>query len=892
MKKFLLLWISILTINTYSQVTISEDFNASTSLPTGWTVSRYSGTATQSCNGNSFRSSLYSGTTSTSGWISSPNYPTVSNGQNVVVTFDYKIVNYSAATVATPAGWGNMQVQTSQDNGATWTTQFIIEDSNHIISNVCVNKSFAIPATSVPSGSNFKLRFLNTWTGGDYYFYIDNVNASQSASVPTCNAVMTTPTNLATNVSETTNLNWSAASGFPTGYILKVGTTSGGTQTVNNVNVGNVTFYDLPVLAYSTTYYVTITPFNGNGNATGCTQYSFTTNAAPSLGNVCENPILITSLPYNTTDNTSNYADDYSGGQGTNCGSNSQFYLDGDDVVYKYTATTTGFININLTPSTGADIYSGIFVYGSCADIGTNCLAGVANGTANLRTISQFPITNGQSYYIVISSFPAPQSIAYNLNIQLATCTNPTATYTIIPDCSGGNTRFFVNTNVTSFGSATSVTVSDNLGSVPTSINSLGNVQLGPFQNATSVLIYVTNNQDNSCVLTSPFITQSNCPPANDNCSGAIDLIAGSTFTQNEITSANYGALASTVPSPGCTGSVFLDIWYKVLVPSSGNITVETKQEPGGLTDTGIALYSGTCASLTLLQCDNDSSSDPLHAKISLTGRTPGETIYIRVWDFGGNDFSLFRISAYDCSLGVAAPTGPSIQSFCSGATVSNLTATGTAIKWYAASTGGTQLLGTQTLVNGTSYYASQTVSSCESATRFQVLTTVTATSATPTGNANQTIPVANANDATLANLVVSPTNVLWYATLTDAQNQTNPLLLSTIVTNGLTYYAVNNATSCPSLPFAVTVTVLLSNEVFSKDNFSMYPNPVDDILYLKNDSPIKSLRIIILIGKEVLNKLVNVSELSLDLSQLEAGNYIILLDLNDEIKSIKFIKK
>jgi hypothetical protein len=651
MKKILLLVISVFALNTYSQVSISEDFNASTSLPSGWTVSRYSGTNTQSCNGNSFRSSLYTGTTTSTGWLSSPNYTSVSNGQNVVVTFDYKVVNFSAATVATPSGWGNMQVQSSSDNGTTWITQFTINDSNHTVSNVCTNKSFTIPATSVPNTSNFKLRFLNTWTAGDYYFYIDNINASQSASVPNCNATMTTPVNLATNVSETTNLNWSAASGFPTGYILKVGTTSGGSQTVNSVNVGNVTFYDLPVLSYSTTYFVNITPFNGNGNATGCTQYSFTTKAAPPIGNVCENPLIIASLPFNTNDNTSNYADDYSGGQGTNCGSNTQFYLDGDDVVYKYTATTTGFININLTPTTSADIYSGIFVYGNCADIGSNCLAGVANGTSNIRTISQFPITNGQSYYIVISSFPAPQSIAYNLNIQIATCTNPTATYTIVPDCSGGNNQFFVNTNVTSFGSASSVTVSDNLGSNPVNLNSLGNVQLGPFQNSTSALIYVTNNQNATCVLTSPFITQSNCPPANDNCSGAISLTPGTTFTQNEITSANFGALASTVPNPGCTGSVFLDVWYKVIVPSTGNITLETKQEPGGLTDTGMAVYSGTCTALTLLQCDNDSSSDPLHAKISLTGRTPGETIYVRVWDFGGNDFSLFRISAYDGTL-------------------------------------------------------------------------------------------------------------------------------------------------------------------------------------------------------------------------------------------------
>lgn len=651
MNKITILLLCLFSLNVFSQISISENFNSSTSLPSGWTSNRYSGTANQACEGNSFRCSLYSGTTSTSGWLSSPNLTAISNGQDVVITFNYKVVNFSNMNTATPAGWGNLQVQMSQDNGSNWVTQFVINDSNHITSSSCANKTFTIPSTSIPNGSDFKIRFLSTWSSGDYYFYIDNINASQTNSVPNCNALMTTPVNLSTNVSETTNLSWNAATGFPTGYILKVGTVSGGTQIVNNLNVGNVTFYDLPVLSYATTYYVSIIPYNNNGNAINCSEYSFTTNPAPPLGNVCKNPIIISSLPYNTTDNTSNYADDYSGGQGSNCGSNTQFYLDGDDVVYKYTATTTGFININLLPSTSADIYSGIFVYGSCADIGTNCLAGVANGTSNLRTISQFPITNGQSYYIVISSYPAPQSIAYNLDIQLATCTNPSATYTIIPDCAGGNNQFFIVTNVTNLGSASSVTVSDNLGSTPVSISSTGNVQFGPFQNAISVVITVTNNQDSSCSLISPFLTQSNCPPANDECSGAIQLIPGATFSENEITSANYGALASNVANPGCTGSIFLDVWYKVTVPSTGNITVETKQEPGGLTDTGLALYDGNCTALNLIQCDNDSGSDPFHAKIALTGRTPGEIIYARVWDFGGNDFSLFRIAAYDGTL-------------------------------------------------------------------------------------------------------------------------------------------------------------------------------------------------------------------------------------------------
>ncbi|HUX97097.1 MAG TPA: gliding motility-associated C-terminal domain-containing protein, partial [Bacteroidales bacterium] len=50
--------------------------------------------------------------------------------------------------------------------------------------------------------------------------------------------------------------------------------------------------------------------------------------------------------------------------------------------------------------------------------------------------------------------------------------------------------------------------------------------------------------------------------------------------------------------------------------------------------------------------------------------------------------------------------------------------ATGTAVQWYTVATGGTPLLSTDALVTGT-YYASQTVGSCESATRLTVTITL-----------------------------------------------------------------------------------------------------------------------------------------------------------------------
>ena len=67
------------------------------------------------------------------------------------------------------------------------------------------------------------------------------------------------------------------------------------------------------------------------------------------------------------------------------------------------------------------------------------------------------------------------------------------------------------------------------------------------------------------------------------------------------------------------------------------------------------------------------------------------------------------------------APTGDSEQIFCSTSnpTVADLTALGTNIKWYTSIDGTT--IATGSLVAGTTYYASQTVGTCESVNRLFV---------------------------------------------------------------------------------------------------------------------------------------------------------------------------
>ena len=73
------------------------------------------------------------------------------------------------------------------------------------------------------------------------------------------------------------------------------------------------------------------------------------------------------------------------------------------------------------------------------------------------------------------------------------------------------------------------------------------------------------------------------------------------------------------------------------------------------------------------------------------------------------------------------APTASTPQEFCDTATVANLVATGTTIQWYDVSTGGTPLADTTALVDGQTYYATQTdaTTGCESSARTAVLATI-----------------------------------------------------------------------------------------------------------------------------------------------------------------------
>ncbi len=126
-------------------------------------------------------------------------------------------------------------------------------------------------------------------------------------------------------------------------------------------------------------------------------------------GSLCEDPIIINNLPFTTSDNTLNYGDDYSSGACNN------YYMGGDDVFYSFTPDedmTVDFTLGNLDKN-----YTGIHIMDACIDASPNCVAFEGNLGSSDRILNDIALIGGTTYYIAISSWPAPQSFTYDLTI-------------------------------------------------------------------------------------------------------------------------------------------------------------------------------------------------------------------------------------------------------------------------------------------------------------------------------------------------------------------------------------------------------------------------------------------------------------------------------------------
>ena len=134
-------------------------------------------------------------------------------------------------------------------------------------------------------------------------------------------------------------------------------------------------------------------------------------------------------------------------------------------------------------------------------------------------------------------------------------------------------------------------------------------------------------------------------PAFNDECTTAIPLTVGTSCTYTNYSNA-LATTSSTVgtPAPGCASYLGGDVWFSAVVPANGTLILDS--QVGTVLDSGMAIYSGSCGALTLIECDDDDSANGAMSYINRTGLAPGTTVYIRFWEFSNDNNGTFGICA------------------------------------------------------------------------------------------------------------------------------------------------------------------------------------------------------------------------------------------------------
>lgn len=214
-------------------------------------------------------------------------------------------------------------------------------------------------------------------------------------------------------------------------------------------------------------------------------------------------------------------------------------------------------------------------------------------------------------------------------------------------------------------------------------------------------LAYLSFSQSNT-PCSSPTISVSTT------CSYSNVQITGSDSYQNN--AANFGDV-----SCGSSGE---DVWYNFVAPATGSVEIFTQS--GTITDAVMEVYESDCSSFyNSLGCDDDGGTGTM-PQIGIGGLTPGQTYYIRLWEYGGGtgDFDvcvteLDPNTPQNCSGSIAVCNDSTFSGNSSGDGIEELDATNQGClydenqsSWYnfTASTSGT-LSFTISPQNGTDDY-------------------------------------------------------------------------------------------------------------------------------------------------------------------------------------------
>ncbi len=450
-----------------------------------------------------------------------------------------------------------------------------------------------------------------SWTGSDADWSNITVTIFPApATVPECTTnEMSTPDASCGNYDST--ISWDALAGVD-GYLLTVGTTSGGNDILDNSDIGDVTSYVLSNQNAGATYYWTVSPYNAVGPAVGCTENMYTTNVAQCY---CESipssndGTGIGSLQVGTTDFTSGgdiTYEDFTGtpvdlGQGltanvqivfqTGWTYDTNIWIDfNDDFVFDSSEQVFDGVSLADNPTT----LDASFMMPATAALGQHRMR---IGTADSGQATPNSCYNG-AYGVTMD---------LDVNIIVATCSPPVATTTANDDCA--NNQFSIDVVITDLGDATSLTISNDGGvAATTGINATGTYIVGPFAQGTPVNLVLEHEQNAACNVNLGSF-EDNCPPltlATLNLTGDCGL-------------ANDSAVSELL-----AGELH---WYELVYDATcADFTIDTE---GGAFDTEIGIYD---ASGNLIGNNDDGGTGTL-SSLTLSGQ-PAGTYYVVVGSY------------------------------------------------------------------------------------------------------------------------------------------------------------------------------------------------------------------------------------------------------------------
>jgi gliding motility-associated-like protein len=677
--------------------------------------------ATTVCSGTNTTVLTLSGNTGTIQWQSSTDNITFTNIVSAT-TSTYTAINLTVTT------YYRAVVTSGVCSSATTTTSSVNVSPTSVAGNIA-------GATTVCSGTNATVLTLSGNIGAiQWQSSIDNVTFTNITGA-------TASTYTATNITATTYYRAVVTSGVcspatTTAVTITVSPTSlpgsiaGATSVCSGTNstvltlsgnigtiqwqwsTDNVTFFNIPsatTLTHTATNITTTTYYRAVITSGVCS--SATTNVSM----IAVNPTSVAgSIAGATTvcSGTNSTVLTLSGNTGT-----IQWQSSIDNVTFTNIASATAstYTATNITTTT---YYRAVVSSGVCSPATTTAVTITVNPTSVAGSIAGATTVCSGTNSTVLTLSGNTGIIQWQSSNNNVTFTNitgaTTSTYTATNITATTYYRVVVSSGVCSPATTTAVTITVNPTSVAGSIAGATTVCSGT--NAT-VLTLTGNTGTIQWQSSTNNVTFTNITGA-----------TASTYTATNITATTYyrAVVSSGVCSPATTTSVTITV-----NPTSvaGSIAGATTVCSG--TNSTLLTLSGNIGTIQWQSSTNNVTFTNITGATASTYTATNitTTTYYRAIVTSGVCLSATSVAVTITYIPIVAPTAVSNQQYCylNNPTVSSLvTTSGVGIKWYASATGGTPLTGSTPLTTATTYYASQTISVCESPTRVAVTVLLT----------------------------------------------------------------------------------------------------------------------------------------------------------------------